>query len=314
MMYALRGLSVALSSFVLAYAFTRVIMELGTRLALRYLGKWSSLTSPNTWFAVQLAPFVSATLVTFLFAVPSFIRFEPSHAEEEFGPPVLFLSLACLTLLAIGIYRAWSAYARTANTVRQWRENATPLNNDRFEVLETGPNTPALVVAGLFRPKLLVSSTATRLLSKDELVRALAHESSHVRNYDNAKKLMLRLCSFPPSRQLERGWLESIEIAADREAVGTRREALDLASALVKASRLSTGTAELASNFASDASQLLHTRVERLLAWNQNGARQPSRLSRLTPVFIASATALAVVLSYHDLVLQMHYLAEFLMR
>ncbi len=313
MMYALRGLGVALSVFVLVYALARVAVESSMHTAIRYQKKWVSRLSPNTWYAMQVGPFLLATLVTWLFAIPSFLRFEPGHADEDFGFPVLSLSLACLTILAAGFYRAWSAYARTTETVRQWRENATPISNDRFEMFETGPNTPTLAVAGLFRPKLLVSSSATRVLSKDELTRAIAHETSHIRNYDNAKKLMLRLCSFPPSKRLERNWLESIEIAADGDAVTNRREALDLASALVKASRLSIVNAELASNLATDA-ELLHTRVERLLSWNQDGVKRATKLSRMMPLIIAATAAMALVLSYQHLLLQMHYLAELLMQ
>jgi len=312
--YAARGLTVALSVFVLVYALLRVAVECNSHLAARYLKRSFSRLSPNTWYAMQIGPFLVAALVTCLFAVPSFLRFEPGHMEEEFGFPVLLLSAACLTVLAAGLYRAWSAYSRTASIVRQWRNNATLISNDRFEVLETGPNAPALVVAGLFRPKLLVSSTATKLLSQDELVRAMEHESVHIRNYDNAKKLVLRLCCFPPSRQLERNWLESVEIAADRDAVRNKREAFNLASALVKASRLSAANAELASHLTTGAGHLLHTRVERLLAWNQDGIERQSKLSRLMPLFVTAATALTLTLSYQALLLQMHNLAELLMR
>lgn len=312
MMFALRGLTVALSVFVLVYAMTRMMVECSTRLAISHMKKRPFALSPNGWFAMQVAPFLLAMLVTFLFAVPSFIRFEPNHAEEEFGFPVLFLSVACLAMLGAGIYRAWSAYSRTTCAVRQWQQNATPISNGRFETLQTDQNAPALVVAGLFRPKLMVSSTASRILSKDELARAMAHELVHIRDYDNAKKLVLRLCSFPPSRPLERSWQEAIEIAADERAVANKREALELASALVKASRLSIGAAELASNLTTDAGHLLHARVERLLAWDQS--KPASKIPRALAIFTCAATALATVLLYRDLLLQMHNLAEFLMQ
>jgi hypothetical protein len=120
MMFALRGLTVALSVFVLVYAMTRMMVECSTRLAISRMKKRPFALSPNGWFAMQVAPFLLAMLVTFLFAVPSFIRFEPNHAEEEFGFPVLFLSVACLAMLGAGIYRAWSAYSRTTCAVRQW--------------------------------------------------------------------------------------------------------------------------------------------------------------------------------------------------
>jgi Zn-dependent protease with chaperone function len=312
-LYTLRGLAIALSVFVLVYALLRVLLECGTRLVNRLsIGKPASV-EPNGWYALQVAPFVTAAVATFLFAIPSFLHFEPNRMEEEFGAPVVVLSLLCLAVLGTGLYRAWLAYSRTAKTVSTWRENATIVSHERYDILETGPNTPPLAVAGLLRPKLLISSSASKALSKDELLRAIAHESTHIRNHDNIKKLILRICSVPRSSSLERKWLEAIELAADRDAVSNRREALDLASALVKASRMSVAMVDLATNFTTDTGQLLHTRVERLLAWREETSKFASRVNLILAAAIG-LMAVAIVPSYQFLLLQMHYLAEFLMR
>lgn len=311
-MYALRGLAISLSMFVLVYAAMRFVAFVASRI-IDHSPKRAAGISPNTWYALQVGPFLAAIVVVLFITIPSFLKFEPSAAEEEFGLPVLLLGLACLLLLGAGLRRAWTAFARTSATVREWRRNASLIRHESVEVLETGPGTPPLVVAGLFKPILLVSASAAKTLNRDELARALAHETTHVTNHDNLKKLMLRLCSFPPDHQLERRWLESIEVAADQEAVSSKCDALDLASALVKVSRMSIASAEIASHLTSETCQILHRRVERLLAWDD----QATSKHAIFPYLAGGSAVVVAVISltaYHSLLLQMHSLAELLMR
>jgi len=232
-------------------------------------------------------------------------------ASEEFGPPVIVLSLLCIALLGAGLYRALSAYLRTARLVRQWKRNATQVEDAVLPLYQTGPDSPPLVVAGMLRPRLLVSCSTNNLLNEEELARAIAHESAHIRNHDNVKKLALRVCQFPPMRSLEQSWLEALEISADQSAVNSKREALDLASALVKSSRLSRPTPELVTNLASPAGTLLHNRVERLLAWEQPEVAARYR-KLLLPASLVTLAALAI--ARYDLLLWLvHELAEMLM-
>jgi hypothetical protein len=112
-------------------------------------------------------------------------------------------------------------------------------------------------------------------------------------------------------RSLEQSWLEALEISADQSAVNSKREALDLASALVKSSRLSRPTPELVTNLASPAGTLLHNRVERLLAWEQPEVAARYR-KLLLPASLVTLAALAI--ARYDLLLWLvHELAEVLM-
>jgi len=249
------------------------------------------------------------------FTIPAFVIFEPHVVQEAFGPPVIALSLICLSLLGVGFFRAYQAYARTARIVQQWRQNATPINNgdvNGLPIYETGPDAPPLVVAGFWRPKLLISSSTSRVLSEGELARAISHESAHITRHDNLKKLMLRVCSFPRSSQIEQQWLAAVEIDADRHAVSNKREALDLASALVKASRLSMPTAELTTNLAGEPGVLLQVRVQRLLAWD--ASQSSSQIVRVGTLLLAALSTLAVINGYQQILQVMHSLAELLMQ
>lgn len=310
LVYALRGISVSLAIFLLTYASLRAIVAAGWKIAERKPGRVRAL-GPNAVYLLQVGPFLASVLAVACFAIPAFLRFEPIGASEEFGPPVIALSLLCLGVFTAALYRALSAYVRTSRLVRKWKRGATAVQDSPLPLFQTGPDSPPLVVAGMLRPKLLVSSSTSGLLSEDELARAIAHESAHIRHHDNLKKIGLRLCQFPPMRSMEQSWLEALEIAADQSAVNSKREALDLASALVKSSRLSRPTPELVTNLASPAGTLLHNRVERLLAWER-----PQSSARYAQVLIPGAMLSLAILavSRYDLLLWLvHELAEVLM-
>ena len=308
-LFVLRGLTVSLSMFVLAYALLRLFVACGWRLT-RQRAPW---LSPNTLYTLQVGPFALAAIIVGAFTIPSFVRFEPHVVQEAFGPPVVVLSLICLVLFGVGFYRAYQAYARTARIVRRWRENATRIHDPQgLPIYETGPDAPPLVVAGFWRPKLLISSSTSSVLSEDELARAISHESAHITRHDNLKKLMLRVCSFPRATEIEQHWLATVEMDADKNAVSNKREALDLASALVKASRLSMPTAELTMNLTSEGGVLLQMRVQRLLAWD--AARNSSPIFRYGSLLFAALTTIAIIASYQGILLRMHALAELLMQ
>jgi hypothetical protein len=307
--FVLRGLSVSLSVFVLTYALVRLAVSCGWSLTQRRLPS----LSPNWLYALQVGPFALATFIVAAFTIPSFIRFEPRAVEEEFGLPVVILSLTCLALLGVAVYRAWIAYARTNAIVRDWCKNASPVQDARgLPIYKTGPDAPPLVVAGFWRPQLMVSSSTSTVLSENELARAISHESAHIDKHDNLKKLSLRVLSFPRANELEQRWLAAIEIDADRSAVNNQREALDLASALVKASRLSMATAELTTNLTSEAGALLEMRVQRLLSWND--LQSSNKLFHYLVAAAGMLLATSAVVYYHILLLGMHSLAELLMQ
>jgi Zn-dependent protease with chaperone function len=307
--FVLRGLAVSLSVFVLAYVLLRLVVACGWALTRQRL-PW---LSPNALYSLQVGPFAFAALIVGAFTIPSFIRFEPRVVEEEFGAPVIILSLICLTLLAGAAYRAWIAYARTNSIVREWRKSAAPVRNaGGIPIYQTGPDAPPLVVAGFWRPQLMVSSSTSTVLSEDELARAISHESAHVDNHDNLKKLVLRVLSFPRAKEIEQRWLAAVEINADRLAVNNQREALDLASALVKASRLGGATAELTTNLTSDPGALLQLRVQRLISWD--ASRRSHKLFRFAMGMTAVAATLSAIVHYPALLLGMHSLAELLMQ
>jgi len=179
-----------------------------------------------------------------------------------------------------------------------------------FQTLESAP---LLAVAGLCRPKLLVSGCARQLLDPGELDVAIRHELAHARRRDNLKKLLLRACAFPYLGALDRAWLEAAESNADDEAVQDERSALDLASALLKASRLTRRVPgpELAMDLVSGAPGAVAARVERLLSWTPRARPQRRLLPIAAPALVSAVTA---GLAYMWVLARVHQFTEFLVR
>jgi beta-lactamase regulating signal transducer with metallopeptidase domain len=172
-----------------------------------------------------------------------------------------------------------------------------------------------LLVAGICRPKLLISEQAVRLLDEGETQVAIRHELAHVSFHDNFKKLTLRAAKFPFLSGLEQSWMHAAEVAADDAAVTDESSALDLASALLKiAAQTSVGQMpDLATSLVPDRGrdEALRARIERLMAWQSRPAssrrRQPSAL------FISSGLVLLAV-CYGPLLRHVHELSELFIR
>ena len=135
--------------------------------------------------------------------------------------------------------------------------------------------------------------------------------------YDNLKKLLLRLVEFPGMAGLEAAWLEATEFAADDAAVFNTREALDLAAALIKLSRLAPAEAQvdLTTALVHSPVAMMNVRVERLIAWNEE-RRVPTRrgYSSWCAAGVALALGSGFALTYSALLVRVHTVTEWLVR
>jgi Zn-dependent protease with chaperone function len=261
-------------------------------------------------------PLALSALVTIVFTVPSFLLLEPHSIDEPIGAIPLALNGCGVLLFVVGMSKATVAQVRTLNIVAEWLNEATALTSSiAVPLLRTRRIIPALTATGILKPKVLMSEAAVAVLTEPELRGALGHEVAHVRRRDNLKKLLLRFCAFPGMAGLEKAWSELAEIAADDAAVSNASDALDLASALIKLSRL-----EPVSHLADLTTALLHspaatvsTRVERLIAWDQahTSTRRFSTWYALLPAF---GMVVCAALTYNAALSQLHLVTEWLVR
>jgi Zn-dependent protease with chaperone function len=317
MMFVLRCLGVSLSFFLLLYGGLSLAVMRGWRLAERAARKLPARLLADVLFALRSLPFAVAVLVTLIFVVPSFLLLEPRVVSEPIGEIPLALGAACLLLLGAGALNAIAAQRQTSRAVSGWLRDATTDSNCYpVPLFRIRPSSPALAVAGGLSPRVLLSDAAAALLNGQELETALKHEMAHIYRRDNLKKLLFRLCTLPGMSGLETAWSETAEMAADDAAVSNSREALDLASALIKLSRFAPAQASavLATGLAQTPGSALNARIERLVAWDETRLSKPttSYLYYGAPALVGAV--LCMIATYSGVLGDMHKMTEWLVR
>ena len=315
-MFALRGIAVSLTFFVLVYCCLSALVVISWRW-LRWLHA-AEQSVADLLFLLRVLPLFASIVFTVAFVVPSFQILEPRSSNEGTGTLPLTLGLAALSLIALGSWRVVAAQRRTARIVALWLEGATPFETGSDTVtLRSHRLTPPLTLVGMRKPRVLVSDSTVELLTANELSIALRHELAHIRSYDNLKKLVFRFAPFPGMASLESAWSQAAELAADDAAVSNANNAVDLASALVKLSRLIPAKAAVepaAVCTVGFVTGTISARVARLLAWDEAGrSREPliPRWLAIPPVAIAIFCSF---LAYGPVLNITHEVTEWLVR
>lgn len=315
-MFAGRAILISLSAFALLYCALSLVVVLTWRKAWGCAHMFSACRRADWLFLLRIVPLFLATLLTATFVVPSFLIFEPRSVEEQIGSVPVALALLGFALVLLGVVKAGIAMERAAGRIKVWTRGGQRLESDaRVSLLQVVGSVPAMTLAGIMRPKLLVSKAAALLLNEREVHAALNHELAHVQRHDNLRKLLLQFAVFPGMRKLEAAWLEATEIAADDRAVSSAGEALELASALIKLSRVVPlmPPVELTTSLVQSPASLVDARVKRLIAW-----KQPSQAGRPYPLWCGVCGAAAIfsvlIFSYGPLLIRVHAMTEWMVR
>ncbi|MGD1022778.1 MAG: hypothetical protein ABR880_08330 [Candidatus Sulfotelmatobacter sp.] len=321
-MFAVRGLAVCFSVFFILYSALSLAVCLAWRRVWVYGRQCSARRCADLLFALRLVPFVVATGVTAVLAVPSFLLLEPRAVEEPIGIVPLVLGLCGIVLMLAGIWNATKALIRASRTVARWSSEASVIDygpadsGKSLSVLRTPAPAPPLTVAGILRPTVWLSGAAEFVLTERELDGALRHEVAHIRRRDNLRKLLLCLTPVPGIAQLERAWREATEMAADDAAVSNVSEALDLAAAVIKLSRLAPLElpAELTTALVHSPAESVNARVERLISWTQRRQNPTNEYSLACALCATTLMLAAMAVTYSQLLVQVHAATEWLVR
>ncbi len=184
-MFALRGIAVSLTFFVLLYALLSALVAVAWR-SLKLLHA-TEQSLAGLLFALRVLPLAASVVITFVFVVPSFQALEPRSIDEGMGAMPLALGVCALLLIACGCFRVIAAQTTTSRVVARWLEGAHPLNVDasaQTVTFRSRREAPPLTLVGVGKPRVLVSESTVALLSPDELQIALKHELAHVQSRD----------------------------------------------------------------------------------------------------------------------------------
>ncbi len=312
-MFALRGIAVSLDCFLLLYCLLSVLVEAVWR-ALRPL-QVAQQSVATILFALRILPLLASLIITFALVVPSFQLMEPLPIDEGLGAIPLALGVCALLLIACGFFRAIAAQTRTTRAVTCWLEGARPLKDSANSAVtvQSRRESPPLMVVGVRHPRVLVSESTVALLTPDELRMALKHELEHMKSRDNLKRLILVFCPFPGMAELEGAWSQAAELSADDAAVSNPRDALDLAAALVKLSRLVPVKAPPACS-AGFVAGSISERVARLLDWDEASKSRRVHIRTWFVIPFAIAVSLLVTIAHRPVLTLTHEVTEWLVR
>ncbi|HUJ96259.1 MAG TPA: M56 family metallopeptidase [Terriglobales bacterium] len=310
-MFAARGLALSFAFFFLLYVFLSAVVVLGSRFFVR------NKRSADFLFGLRILPLAASWIVTLGLIVPSYALLEPHRAGEGIGAIPLLAGLLGLLLLTAGTCKALIAQIKTSRIVSRWMKQSTAIAKKGKSLLFCVRATaPPLSLAGIARARILISEAAIAVLTRSELETALRHEAIHARRRDNLRKLLFAFCAFPGMAPLEEAWREAAELAADDAAVRNPHEGLDLASALVKLSRLGAGAprAELTTALVQNSPTLLDARVKRLVEWKETTVSSKLRPARWFALASGLGMIVVTVVLYSPVLTQVHELSEWLVR
>jgi Zn-dependent protease with chaperone function len=315
-MFALRGIAVSFSVFLIVYCAASLAVLCSWNRVYQRVHELPMQCVGNLFFALRMFPLALAGLITAAFAVPSFLLLEPRSIVEPMGNIPLSLALLGSALAVFGLANAVLALRKASRTVSSWSDSAEEIASPvPFPVLRIRRSVPALTAAGLLRPKILLSGSAEFLLNGNELRTALNHELAHIRRRDNFKKMLLRLVVFPGMRGLEAAWLEASEMAADDAAVSSTADALDLAAALLKLSRLKADepSPDLSAALVHGHAAIINARVERLISWPER-SESSLDLSAKSILGVVLPMVAVFAMTYGSLLADVHRATEWLIR
>lgn len=271
--YTVRLVCLCFASFFLIHGALGLAVWTTTPGALRIGESMRPRSGARFLLALRLLPVTLAAFIVTGLCVPSYLWLETNEATERVG-------LACCAMALLGFFVCANSLARSARalwlSVQQARrlrqEGCSNREGKSLTVTVMNSDAPVLALAGLIRPRLIVSNRVLETLSPEELEAALEHEQAHCKSRDNLKRFALLLAPelFPfwrAFRRLNHHWAKLIEWAADDEATaGDSRRSLSLAAALVHMARMGAAPAvsQLASSFVGNDRDL-SARVERLL-------------------------------------------------
>jgi beta-lactamase regulating signal transducer with metallopeptidase domain len=247
--YLLRLLCLCLASFFAVNAAAGFLISFASRVAVRLAESMRARSAARFLFAMRLLPCLAGISAVLALCVPSYLWLEPQASSERIGWACLALALLGAAGWLVSLARVTRALVVSARFNRACQETGcdTLLHGESSQAVIVEKDAPLLALAGIFRPRLLVSQAVLRSLSAEELDLALQHENAHRTSRDNLKRFLLLLApaSVPLLRSfssIERCWAKLSEWAADDEAVrGDSQRALSLAAALLRVARMGAG-------------------------------------------------------------------------
>jgi Peptidase family M48 len=303
--YYERLVCLCFATFFVVHGLTWLALQSLTRVALRKASTIPTRSAARLLFALRMTPLATASLIVFGCCVPSYVWLEPDAANERAGVAFLLSAMLGGIVWIVPLMRGAKSLWRTRRYLQACSRNRTDrtVGCDR-NVVVINDHRVVMAVAGIVRPRIVVSRAVINALTQEEREAAFRHEAAHRVALDNLKKFLFLIAPdvlpfVSGQLKLERGWAHYAEWAADDAAVdGNTARALSLAAALVRVAKMGvppTPKFLLASLMKDDGD--LAARVDRLLCEpvSTNPPAVPSLQVTRNAVLVTGALASALL-------------------
>jgi BlaR1 peptidase M56 len=295
--YTWRLLCLCCATFFLLHLALAVATRLGAGTAIRMAARMKPSSAARLLFFLRISPMALTVFALLAFCIPSYLWLEPEAAGEKVGLVCFVMATLGAAIWMLSIARVVSAVRGTVEYLHRCERHGRKINvpGEPSPALLLADEAPVLAVAGVVRPRLVISRTVLRGLTAEQRDAALRHERAHRTSRDNIKRFLILLSPdvLPFLRTfttLEHNWARFTEWAADDQAVeGDPHRALSLASALVRVARMGSKPklSYLFSSLVQDDHELTE-RVDRLLRSQPN----PGEPAEVLVPFLTSTGAL----------------------
>lgn len=262
-------------------------------------------------FRLRLVPTALAAAVL-AFAAIGLYRFESRDGQELIGAVLWSLGALGAWQVAGTAVRVARIQWHTIRLMRTWMTDATPvvLPGVAIPSFRINSGFPVVAVVGVIRPRLVIDARVLESCEAEELQAILAHERGHIRRRDNLRRLAVAAVpGLWATPDLPGAWRDATEEAADDHAAASSPDArFHLATALLRVSRLASGTVSRHWQAQLPASALyrgedIERRVRRLMDLPGSGG-SPRRSWTLTLVVAGAGLALAAQGQLHEVMEQ----------
>lgn len=260
--YSLRLIFLSLASFTAAAAIVTLLVRLAADRAIRRAHAMEASRAARMLFAMRMLPMSLAIACVACLCVPSYLWFEPAAAHEEAGVMALMAAGIGAAVVLLGIFRAVWAIVATSRAIARWESSGVERFVGGTRVIEVAGAGRLVALAGVWRPRLIVSKDAAAVLNAKLLAAAIEHELGHAASHDNGKRLLALIAPGFFLTKIERAWKQFAEWSADDRA----GDPVELAEALVRVALVSAGARPpaLSTSLLRETADL-DARVDRLL-------------------------------------------------
>jgi len=301
-----------------------VATRLSAGTAMRMAARMKPSSAARFLFFLRISPVAMTVFAVLAFCVPSYLWLEPEAAGEKVGFACFLMATLGAAIWVLSITRVAFAARGTVRYLHQCERHGRKIQvpGEPSPALLLADKAPVLAVAGVMRPRLVISKRVLRGLTAEQRDAALRHERAHRTSRDNIKRFLILLAPdvLPFLRTfaaLERSWAKFTEWAADDQATeGDSGRALSLAAALVRVAKMGSRP-KLSYLFSSlvDDDHELSERVDRLLRPQPNSGKPAEVLVPfLTSACALVAGAVALVLLWPGSLSLVHQALEQLVR